>query len=65
MALCAEDGRELQAARGARSHKMQPASWDLSAYVGKALFIRVVDRSTGGWGHVTADDFRFEGEQSQ
>ncbi|MFT5131410.1 MAG: hypothetical protein ACI8W8_005046 [Rhodothermales bacterium] len=65
VALCAEDGKELQTARGARSRWIQAVRWDLSAYVGKALFIRVVDRSTGGCGHVTADDFRFDGGQSQ
>ena len=24
------------------------------------MFIKVVDRSTAGWGHITVDDFQFD-----
>jgi len=41
---------------------MQKASWDLSKYAGKKTFIKIVDQSTGGWGHVTADNFQFDGK---
>ena len=60
VALCAADGKELLTARGANTEVMQEVSWDLSPYAGKKLFIRVVDRSTSGWGHITADDFQFD-----
>jgi arylsulfatase A len=62
VALCAEDGKELETARGINQQLMQKASWDLSKHVGKKTFIKIVDQSTGGWGHVTADNFQFDGK---
>ena len=59
---CAEDGKELETARGINQQVMQKASWDLSKHVGKKTFIKIVDQSTGGWGHVTADNFQFDGK---
>ncbi|WP_166831407.1 sulfatase family protein [Thalassoroseus pseudoceratinae] len=60
VALCTADGKEVLHARGIRNQVMQERSWDLTAYVGKKMFIKVVDRSTGGWGHITVDDFQFD-----
>ena len=62
VALCTADGTEVQMGRGINSQVMQKASWDLTPYSGKKLFIKIVDRSTSGWGHVTVDDFQFDGE---
>jgi arylsulfatase A len=62
VALCAEDGGELQTARGANQQTMMAASWNLAPYAGQKLFIKIVDRATSSWGHVTADDFQFDGE---
>lgn len=62
VALCTEDGTEVMKARGVNSQVMQKAKWDLSSYAGKKLFIKVVDQATGGWGHITADHFEFDGE---
>jgi arylsulfatase A-like enzyme len=62
VALCAENGEELERARGINQQVMQKASWDLSKYAGKKTFIKIVDQSTGGWGHVTADNFQFDGK---
>lgn len=62
VALCLADGSELQKARGINDQTMQTVKWDLTAYVGKKLFVKVVDRSTGGWGHITVDDFQFDAE---
>ena len=39
---------------------MQKAEWDLTSYVGQKMFIKVVDKSTAGWGHITVDDFQFD-----
>ena len=41
---------------------MQKASWDLAPYAGAKMFIKIVDESTDGWGHITADDFQFDAE---
>ena len=62
IALCTEDGEEVQFARGVNDQVMQEAVWDLSPYAGKKMFVKVVDRATGGWGHITVDDFQFDGK---
>jgi arylsulfatase A-like enzyme len=62
VALCTADGKEVQQARGTNSQTMVEVSWDLTAYAGKSMFIKVVDKSTSGWGHITADDFQFDGD---
>ena len=31
-------------------------------YAGRKAFIKIVDQSTSGWGHVTADHFQFDGK---
>ena len=62
VALCLADGTELQTARGANIEVMQNVNWDLAPYEGKKLFLKVVDQSTSGWGHVTVDDFQFDAE---
>lgn len=60
VALCTADGKEVQYARGVNDQVMQEATWDLSAFAGKKMFIKVVDQSTSGWGHITVDDFQFD-----
>lgn len=60
VALCLADGTELQKARGVDNQVMQKASWDLTPYAGKLLYLKVVDQSTSGWGHITVDNFQFD-----
>ena len=36
---------------------------DLRPHQGKQIFIRLVDKHTGHWGHVNFDDFRFHAEK--
>ena len=48
-------------ARGANTEVMQRINWDVSAYKSRRVHLRVVDRNTGSWGHVTLDDFSCEG----
>jgi len=62
VALCTADGREVLKARGDNNQTMQKAKWDLAPYAGKKMFLKVVDQSTDGWGHVTADNFQFDAE---
>lgn len=59
-ALCTSDGKEVLFSRGVNDQVMQEATWDLSPYAGKKMFIKVVDQSTDGWGHITVDDFQFD-----
>jgi hypothetical protein len=62
VALCSADGAEVRTARGVNSQTMQKAAWDLGPHAGKKMFIKIVDESTDGWGHVTADDFQFDAD---
>ena len=59
-ALCTADGKEVQFARGINDQVMQQAEWDLAPYVGRKMFIKIVDQSTDGWGHITVDDFQLD-----
>ena len=60
VALCTAGGKEVATARGSNTQEMERVRWDLSPYAGRKMFLRVVDRSTTGWGHVTADHFEFD-----
>ena len=59
-ALCTADGKEVLFARGVNDQVMQEATWDLSPYIDKKMFIKIVDQSINGWGHITVDDFQFD-----
>jgi len=61
VALCDATGKELLRASGSNGRAMRRVVWDVAAHKGKTLRLRLVDRSTGGWGHVTFDDFSTEG----
>jgi hypothetical protein len=62
VALCQANGTEVQTARGVNNQLMQKVSWALAPYVSKKMFIKIVDASTDGWGHTTADNFQFDAE---
>jgi len=62
VALCTLDGREVLMGRGKdQTEVMQRVRWDAPQLVGKKVFLRVVDRETGSWGHVTLDGFTAHG----
>jgi beta-lactam-binding protein with PASTA domain len=50
-------------ARGKDFETMERVSWDLSDQAGMTGKIRIVDASSGPWGHINVDDFRFEPPQ--
>ncbi len=43
-------------ASGDETETLKPVVADLSAHVGKEVFVRLVDRESGGWGHLNFDD---------
>ncbi len=54
------DGRPVRKATGPNdrpggSEALAPAYWDVGELLGKEARIRVIDRATGGWGHVNLD----------
>lgn len=62
VALCTEAGKEVLKARGVNNQTMQNVSWDLTPYAGQTMFIKIADKSTDGWGHITADNFQFDAQ---
>ncbi len=44
---------------GDNSETLRPVVVDLRPFAGQEVFIRLVDASSGGWGHVNFDDFKF------
>ena len=58
--LVAKDGDKIiHRIAGDETEALKPVAVDLSGYVGKEIYIRLVDRHTGHWGHLNFDDFRF------
>ena len=49
----------LLRASGRETENMHHVVVDLKEHQGKEIFIRLVDRHSGHWGHVNFDDFRF------
>ena len=54
------DGRVVRSSTGACHESMHTESWDVSRFIGKTARIRLIDYSSGGWGHINFDDVRFD-----
>ena len=55
----ATDHAALRQATGLNSNAMRRVAWDVSAWAGELAYVVITDASSGRWGHVNADDFRF------
>ena len=51
------DGQIVRTATGNDSGNLDWTSWDLRDLQGKQAQLQLVDRNTGGWGHLLADQF--------
>lgn len=51
-------GKELVRATGRNAEWMQPVVWNVSQWKGRRVYLRVVDKHKGGWGHINIDDIR-------
>ena len=51
-------GQRVLHASGRNTETMHRITWNLTPYAGKAGQIRIVDESSGGWGHINVEDFR-------
>jgi sucrose-6-phosphate hydrolase SacC (GH32 family) len=54
------DGKVVRTATGPNdkpggSEALAQESWDVSEFTGKSAVIQIVDRATGGWGHINVD----------
>ncbi|KAF0711816.1 Aste57867_5074 [Aphanomyces stellatus] len=55
------DGISVMRQTGICDENMLPVSWNVTTYKGKSANIRIVDASTSAlWGHINADDFKFD-----
>jgi ankyrin repeat protein len=54
------EGAVVHKATGKCSETMKRIKWDVSSYTGRSAKIRLVDGSSGGWGHINFDDVKFE-----
>ena len=59
VALCdATNDKELMKAWGRNAEAMAELVWDVSKLKGRTVYIKVVDKATGGWGHINVDFIR-------
>ncbi|MGD9648286.1 MAG: PVC-type heme-binding CxxCH protein, partial [Pirellulales bacterium] len=54
----AKDHQIVYQVSGENNETMQPVVINLAPLVGHEIFIRLVDQSSNGWGHINFDDFR-------
>ena len=62
VALCTLDGKEVQKASAHRSEIFSPKAWNVPGLVGKPVFVRIVDKNKGPWGHIVLDAFSAQGK---
>ncbi|PKN35889.1 MAG: hypothetical protein CVU61_01790 [Deltaproteobacteria bacterium HGW-Deltaproteobacteria-19] len=53
------NGQVVQKATGRCTETMERITWDVTDYQGQNAQIRLIDFSSGGWGHINFDDVRF------
>ena len=53
------DGKVVRTATGKNLEALEPASWDVAELKGKEAVIEIVDRDSGGWGHINIDQIVF------
>lgn len=53
-----DTGKVIFHVTGDQDEALKPVVVDLTTHVGKEIFIRLVDKNSGGWGHLNFDDFR-------
>ena len=59
----AASGAVLVRVSGDGTETLKRVAVDLTAHRGKTIRIRLVDRHSGGWGHINFDDFRFHAQK--
>jgi uncharacterized protein (DUF608 family) len=52
-------GKVVRTATGKEREALEPASWDVADLKGKEAVIEIVDKNSGGWGHINIDQIVF------
>jgi OHCU decarboxylase len=55
-AVRASDGKILAKATGRGGEQYRRVVFDLADHIGEQIYIEIVDKATGGWGHINVDD---------
>lgn len=50
--------KELFRETGCNAENMTRRYWDVSSFIGRQAYLKIVDRHSGGWGHINVDDIR-------
>jgi len=58
-----DSGKVFFRASGIEEEDMRRVAVDLREHQGQEMFIRLVDRHSGHWGHINFDDFRFHADK--
>ncbi|MER2493183.1 glycoside hydrolase family 32 protein [Catenovulum sediminis] len=53
------DGEVVKTATGPNNERLEITSWDVSDLTGKDAQIEIIDRVSGGWGHINVDHIVF------
>ena len=56
------DGKVVRSATGTNNEALNWTSWDVADYAGRNATIQIVDRNSGGWGHINVDHVMFADE---
>jgi levanase len=56
------DGAVVRTATGTNSEALNWTNWDVSAFSGRKATIQIVDKNSGGWGHILVDHIMFSDE---
>jgi len=52
-------GNVVRTATGASSEQLKSAHWNVEEFEGQHAQIQIVDKATGGWGHILVDNIEF------
>ncbi len=58
-------GKVIYTRSGDNSETLKPVPVDLSKHQGKEIFIRLIDATSGGWGHLNFDDFKLHASKPE
>ena len=56
------DGDVVRSAAGKESEALDWVAWDVRDLIGREARVQIVDRNSGGWGHILADQITFADE---
>jgi fructan beta-fructosidase len=51
------NGQVVDSATGQDEELLNWVSWNVTQYIGQKAQIEIIDQSSGGWGHINADEF--------